>query len=106
MAIRVLAQESSEDMVHILSSRPVTQWAMCGLKVGHDWLVRQEDIDLSLSSLDFCGPCRRALWRELKEESRAFPLQEKEISPMRSLWTRLRAPFVEPETEKQTNEAR
>lgn len=106
VAIRVLAQESNEDIVHILSSRPVSQWALCGTKTGHDWLVRQEDIDLSLSSLDFCGACRRNLWKELREESRAFPLQEQEIGTVRALWARLRAPFADSEPEKQPNELR
>ncbi|HEX9816144.1 MAG TPA: hypothetical protein VGB18_04115 [Candidatus Thermoplasmatota archaeon] len=98
MAIRVLAQPSSEDEVHILSTRVVSQWALCGIKVGHDWLVRHEDLDLSRSMLEFCSSCRRQLWKDMREESRAFPLQERKQN--QTLWERLRAPFVDSDAEK------
>lgn len=100
MAIRFLAQQSSEDIVHILAGRPISQWAMCGEKVGHDWLVRQEDVDLSSSMLDFCGGCRRTLYRELRDESREFVVEERKNESAKTLWERLRAPFVDAEPEK------
>ncbi len=99
MAIRFLAQQSSEDIVHILGGRPISQWAMCGEKLGHDWLVRQEDIDLSNSLLDFCGGCRRTLYRELRDDSREFVVEARTGDSTKTMWERLRASFGDAEPE-------
>jgi len=94
--VRVVAQRSNEDEVHILSHRPLSQWALCGEVVGHDWLVRTEDVELSRNVIDVCTQCRRTMWRHLKNDSRDFPLQEQKVSPVRTLWERLRMPFGAP----------
>ena len=89
--MRLVAQRSSEDELHVLSFRPISQWTLCGVVVGTDWLVRPENPKNFRNGLHTCGPCQRAFWKMVREDAQLVPMPEDEPGFLRVAWDRLRA---------------